>query len=184
MKQRRLEQKHSFWKKRKASAERRSRSGGIIQASGTSVQKKLTAYQDDTAQKHAQYYLEEGEGTLDEALVKDMTAGSAGHIEWLESLGLEFTNVTGSAHVPMADESNYADRIHGTAVGASGMFTAVHDAAETSGAEFMYNTEATKLIVENGKVIGAEALAGWQNLQIKANKGVIIATSVLITIRK
>ena len=75
------------------------RSGGIIQASGTAAQKKLTSYQEDTAEKHAQYYLEEGEGTLDEELVKDMTAGSAGHIEWLESLGLEFTNVTGSAPV-------------------------------------------------------------------------------------
>ena len=153
------------------------RSGGIIQASGTAAQKKLTSYQEDTAEKHAQYYLEEGEGTLDEELVKDMTAGSAGHIEWLESLGLEFTNVTGSAHVPMADESNYADRIHGTAVGASGMFTAVHDAAEKSGVEFLYNTEATRLIVENGKVVGAEALSEGKTIAIKANKGVIIATS-------
>ena len=153
------------------------RSGGIIQASCTAAQKKLTSYQEDTAEKHAQYYLEEGESTLDEELVKDMTAGSAGHIEWLESLGLEFTNVTGSAHVPMADESNYAELIHGTAVGASVMFTAVHDAAEKSGVEFMYNTEATQLIVENGKVVGAEAISEGKTITIKANKGVIIATS-------
>lgn len=153
------------------------RSGGIIQASSTAAQKKLTAYQDDTADKHARYYLQEGEGTLDEALVSDMTAGSAGHIEWLESLGLEFTSVTGSAHVPMADESLYADRIHGTAVGASGMFTAVHDAAESAGAEFLYQTEATKLIVENGRVAGAEAISGGKTISIKAHKGVIIATS-------
>ena len=33
------------------------RSGGIIQASGTAAQKKLTSYQEDTAEKHAQYYL-------------------------------------------------------------------------------------------------------------------------------
>ena len=45
------------------------RSGGIIQASGTAAQKKLTSYQEDTAEKHAQYYLEEGEGTLDEELL-------------------------------------------------------------------------------------------------------------------
>ena len=152
------------------------RSGGIIQASGTAAQKKLTSYQEDTAEKHAQYYLEEGEGTLDEELVKDMTAGSAGHIEWLESLGLEFTNVTGSAHVPMADESNYADRIHGTDVGASGMFTAVHDAAEKGGVEFMYNTEATRLIVENGKVVDGIRMAAAIGGQLTHFGGVIDLT--------
>lgn len=153
------------------------RSGGIIQASGTSVQKELTSYQDDNGDKHAQYYLQEGEGMLHEDLVKDMTENSASHIEWLESLGLKFTNVTGSAHVPMADESLYADRIHGTDVGASGMFTAVHDAAEASGVEFVYETEATKLIVEDGKVVGVEAKQGDKTIKVKGNKGVIIATS-------
>ena len=48
---------------------------------------------------------------------------------------------------------------------------------EASGVEFMYNTEATKLIVENGKVVGAEALSEGKTISIKANKGVIIATS-------
>lgn len=153
------------------------RSGGIIQASGTEAQKKLTAYQDDTAEKHAQYYLQEGEGTLDEDLVYDMTAGSADHIAWLESLGLEFIEVTGSAHTPMADESLYADRIHGTAVGASGIFTAVHDAAEAAGVEFVYNTEATELICEDGKVVGVKALQDGKEICVKGSKGVIICTS-------
>ena len=133
------------------------RSGGIIQASGTSVQKELTDYKDDTPEKHAEYYLQEGEGTLDEDLVRDMTAGSAGHIEWLQSLGLEFIEMTGSAHTPMADEALYADRIHGTSVGATGIFTAVHDAAEAAGVEFVYDTAATRLIVQDGKVVGVEA---------------------------
>ena len=153
------------------------RSGGIIQASGTEAQKKLTSYADDTAEKHAQYYIQEGEGTLDEDLVYDMTAGSADHIAWLESLGLEFVEVTGSAHTPMADESLYADRIHGTSVGASGIFTAVHDAAEAAGVEFVYDTQATKLIREDGRVVGVEALQGEKVIYAKGIKGVIIATS-------
>lgn len=153
------------------------RSGGIIQASGTSVQKELTEYQDDNGDKHADYYLQEGEGMLHEDLVRDMTNNSASHIEWLESLGLKFTNVTGSAHVPMADESLYADRIHGTDVGAAGVFGAVHDVAEQSGVEFVYETEATKLITENGKVVGVVAKQGDKEINVKANKGVIIATS-------
>lgn len=153
------------------------RSGGIVQASGTKVQKELTAYQDDNGDKHADYYLQEGEGTLVEELVRDMTTNSASHIEWMESLGLVFTNMSGSAHVPHADEALYADRIHGTDVGASGMFTTIHDAAEASGVEFVYNTEATKLIVEDGKVIGVEAKQGDKVVTAKANKGVIICTS-------
>ena len=154
------------------------RSGGIIQASGTAVQKKLTDYQDDTPEKHAQYYLQEGEGTLDEDLVYDMTENSASHIEWLESLGLEFIEVTGSAHTTMADEELYADRIHGTAVGAKGIFTTVHDAAEEAGVEFIYNTAATKLITdEDGRVIGVEAEQDGKTIRVKAEKGVIIATS-------
>ena len=153
------------------------RSGGIIQASGTQAQKDLTSYADDTAEKHAQYYIQEGEGTLDEDLVYDMTAGSADHIAWLESLGLTFTEVTGSAHVPMADESLYADRIHGTDVGATGIFTAVHDAAEAAGVEFVYDTEATSLIVEDGKVVGVVALQNGATIRAKGSKGVIIATS-------
>ena len=132
------------------------RSGGIVQASGTKTQKELTAYQDDNGDKHADYYIQEGEGTLVEELVRDMTTNSASHIEWMESLGLEFTSISGSAHVPHADEALYADRIHGTAVGASGMFTTIHDAAINAGAEIVYETEATKLIVEDGKVVGVE----------------------------
>lgn len=153
------------------------RSGGIIQASGTHVQKELTEYQDDTAEKHAAYYIQEGEGTLDEALVKDMTAGSAHVIEWLESLGLEFTNMSGSAHTTMADEANYADRIHGTSVGAAGIFNAVHDEAVAQGVEFVYNTEATKLICEDGRVVGVEAKQDGKTICVKGSKGVIICTS-------
>lgn len=153
------------------------RSGGIIQASATDVQKELTSYADDTPEKHAQYYIQEGEGTLDEDLVYDMTAGSADHIAWLQSLGLEFIEVTGSAHTPMADESLYADRIHGTSVGANGIFTTIHDAAEAAGVEFVYGTEATKLIVEDGCVVGVEAIQDGKTIYAKGIKGVIIATS-------
>ena len=88
----------------------------------------------------------------------DLTPSAEKAIAWLESLGLEFVEVTGSAHTPMADESLYADRIHGTSVGANGIFTAVHDAAEAAGVEFVYDTQACRLIVQDGKVVGVEAV--------------------------
>ena len=36
-----------------------------------------------------------------------------------------------------------------------------------------YETEVTRLITENGKVIGAEATQNGETITIKANKGVI-----------
>lgn len=153
------------------------RSGGIIQASGTHVQRELTTYQDDTPAKHAEYYLQEGEGLLNRDLVYDMTEDSANCISFLEDMGLVFTNMTGSAHTPMADESLYADRIHGTDVGAVGIYTAVHDTAEKEGVEFVYDTEAIHLIKENGRVVGVEAIQNGKSVFAKGRNGVIIATS-------
>ncbi|MBR3840736.1 MAG: FAD-dependent oxidoreductase [Erysipelotrichales bacterium] len=153
------------------------RSGGIIQASGTRVQKELTNYKDDTGEKHAEYYIQEASGLVDADLVKDMTTNSNSHIEWLESLGLVFTNMSGSAHVNCADESLYADRIHGTDVGAAGMFNAVHDEAVNQGVEIKYNCCADKLIMVDGVVAGVEATLDGNKVNVKANKGVIICTS-------
>ena len=47
-------------------------SGGVMQAAGTQVQKELTAYQDDTPEKHAQLWIKAGEGLVDEELVRDL----------------------------------------------------------------------------------------------------------------
>ena len=46
-------QRRSRWSSPETLAVHRSRSGGIIQASGIEVRKKLTAYQDDTPRKHS-----------------------------------------------------------------------------------------------------------------------------------
>lgn len=47
-------------------------SGGVMQAAGTTYQKQFTQYQDDTPEKHFACWMAEGEGQLDEALVKDL----------------------------------------------------------------------------------------------------------------
>ena len=49
--------------------------------------------------------------------------------------------------------------------------------AEGLGAVVEYETEVTRLITENGKVIGAEATQNGQTITIKANKGVILAAA-------
>lgn len=158
-------------------------SGGVMQAAGTQVQKELTAYQDDTPEKHAQLWIKAGEGLVDEELVRDLAAGAPGHIEWLTGLGLKFTSVYGHCHIPYVDDSLMADRIHvyegGGAAGQGTLLvqTVLNHALEL-GAAIQYNTQVTRLIQDaQGKVTGVEAEQDGQTLRIKANKGVVLAAA-------
>ncbi|GEN48399.1 FMN-binding protein [Ligilactobacillus pobuzihii] len=53
-----------------------SYSGGVLQASDTKYQKKLSHYQNDDPQKHAKYWLAAGEGSVDKDLVTDLAYGA------------------------------------------------------------------------------------------------------------
>ena len=65
------------------------RSAGITQAAGTSFQKELTEYQDDTPENHFNWYMALGEGQVDEELVRDLAYGCPEVIRWYtEDLGL------------------------------------------------------------------------------------------------
>ena len=157
------------------------RSGGIIQAAGTPAQKALTGIEDDTPAAHIEYYMAMGEGQVDEDLVTDMCEHAPEHIAFLEGLGLEFVDITSVAHTPLTDELGIQipPRIHGTAVGAFGIYTTLHDATEALGVQFIYNTEATKLIQdEAGNVLGVVAIdADGNEICVKGAKATIICTS-------
>lgn len=152
-------------------------SGGVIQAAGTSYQKELTAYQEDTPEKHAQLWIKAGEGAVDEELVQDLAYGAPDNIEWLAQMGLKWTSIYGHCHIPYVTEDLMADRIHvyegGGASGSGTIMTqALLKTAEANGAVIEYETEVTSLIQEaSGKVVGV--VANGKN--IKASKGVILA---------
>jgi fumarate reductase flavoprotein subunit len=159
-------------------------SGGVIQAAGTKQQKQFTKYQDDTPQKHYETWLLEGEGLVDEDLIKDHTAAMPGHIEWLESLGLEFDAVYGHCHVPYLDKAGvFADRIHvykgGGSIGGGGpMVSAMQAAATAAGATIQLSTEVTSLVTDGANgVVGVTAKGPGGDFSVGANKGVVIATS-------
>ncbi|MGV8082769.1 MAG: FAD-dependent oxidoreductase [Coriobacteriia bacterium] len=156
-------------------------SGGVIQAAGTKYQKEFTKYQDDTPEKHALTWITEGEGLLDEDLVRDLANGMPGNIDWLTGLGLKYTSVYGHNHVPYLDATGYfADRIHvyeggGAINGGSPQVEALEQAATKAGATVQLSTQAAHLITAEGKgVIGVETSDGKR---IKAAKGVVIATA-------
>jgi urocanate reductase len=158
-------------------------SGGVMQASATEAQKAYTAYQNDTPENHFQLWSKAGEGYVDDELVKDLAYGAPEHIEWLTGLGLKFTSVYGHTHIPYVDEALFADRIHvyegGGAAGAGNILVmAMLNAAEGKGAVTEYETEVTRLLMDADRtVVGVTAVQNGQEINIKANKGVILAAS-------
>ncbi len=158
-------------------------SGGVMQAAGTDIQKKYTSNKNDTPEKHYKLWLKAGEGVVEEELVKDLAYGAADHIKWLSNLGLKFTSVYGHCHIPYVDKSLHADRIHvyeggGGEGGGVVMVQAMLNAALKKGAVIEYETEVIKLLMNiDGEVIGVVAKQKGTEINIKANKGVILAAA-------
>lgn len=156
-------------------------SGGVIQAAGTAAQKEFTTFQSDTPANHAACYLEQAEHLADEALVKALCDRAPERIEWLESIGIKWVSVYGNCHVPYVTEGLHADRIHvyeGGGAGGDGivMTDAEYNAAVELGAAFEFECKAERLIhtAEQG-VVGVVVSKGGSSLNVKANKGVIMA---------
>jgi urocanate reductase len=153
-------------------------SAGIIQAAGTHTQADNGV--EDSVEDMEKFYMTLGEGWVEEDLINDMCEHSAEHIEFLESLGLDFVNLTSVAHTPFTDAAGISPvkRIHGTEGGSKEVFTTLHDAAEALGVTFQYNTEATELLLDSdGNVEGVVATdADGKEIRVHALRGVIVAT--------
>lgn len=154
-------------------------SGGIIQAAGTTYQKQYTKYQDDTPEKHYQTWLLEGEGLVDEDLIKDRTAALPDHIAWLIDLGMVVNGLYGHCHVPYLDKAGVmADRIHLTEGGGAQLAAILLAGAQAAGATIQTSTEVTTLVTDGANgVVGVMAKGPSGDVNVGANKGVIIATS-------
>ncbi|NTU88589.1 MAG: FAD-dependent oxidoreductase [Actinobacteria bacterium] len=154
-------------------------SSGVIQAAGTSQQKELTGVTDDTPEKHAEYYLACGEGSLDEDLVRYACEQAPSCIEWMESLGIKYEVVYGNGPIPIVNTDFVRPRIH--LAGSSDndlMYGAWHvdalnTAAVAAGVEFVLGTAATQL-VQNAEGVITGVIAG--DKRYKGRKGVILAT--------
>lgn len=151
--------------------------GGIIQAAGTTYQKEMTAFQDDTPEKHYQTMLIQGEGLVDESLIRVIADNAPGNIDWLAGLGVTYSAMYGHCHVPYLDDAGVdADRLHVIDGAGAALAAALLAEAEKAGAVVEVATEVTKLVTdgENG-VIGVEATSGSGAIRVKANKGVVVA---------
>lgn len=156
-------------------------SGGVIQAAGTKYQRKLTKYQDDTPEKHAKYWLTEGENCVDPKLVYDLANNAPKNIEWLAKLGIKWDSLYGNSHVPYA-KNNFADRIHvykgGGAAGSGVILTKVLlKAALNAGAKIAYDSPVISLIQDNytKEILGVVINQNGQKNYLKANRGIVLA---------
>ncbi len=157
---------------------------GAIQASGTAWQKELgkNGVEDDNADKHYSFWMNDAEGLVDPELVRTMADNAADNLQWMaDSFGITFSKVFGCYPAPYTDPAYMADRIHLITDAADetktggGVWTANAQAAvEAAGGTIMTGTAVTNLVMD-----GANGCAGVQagDAYYKADKGVVLAMS-------
>lgn len=127
---------------------------------------------EDSIEKHYQQTYEGGDKAGNPDLIKVLVENAYPTLEWLESLGMEFNpevfTVLGGlwprAHKPvMPLGTGYV----------STYMNYIED--NNSDIEIMLNTEATNVIMEDGKAVGVKAEGPEGPVIVKANNGVIIA---------
>lgn len=158
-------------------------SSGVIQAAGTKFQKQFTKFQDDTPDKHFQYWYLAGEEIAEKDKVTALAQNAPGCVDWLVGQGIDYINVYGVAPIPYIDPQYMADRIHvpgGGKDNTSGwgkfhMDTLLAN-AKKAGAEILINTPAKSLVTDGAKgVVGVVAESDGKEIRVKANKAVILA---------
>lgn len=153
-------------------------SGGEILAAGTSVQE--AAGIKDTAQSLVGYWLEKGEGGVNEEMVRYVGLTAPKTIEWILSMGTKLEMETPTS-MPWQDPMRCHKTEEGVASttgtgGGVGFTIPMTKKAEELGVEFLYETPAQKLIMDGNAVVGVEALTKQGGKVTVKAKNVILAT--------
>ena len=132
-----------------------------------------STYVFDSPQLHALQAFRGGDQVGDLELIETLTKGAEESVGWLESLGVEFRDEVATVTGALWQRTHqfvkplvtgpidaYMEYING----------------KGSDAEILLNTAATELIIENDKVVGVKAKQGNNEVIVKANNGVVIAT--------
>jgi len=142
--------------------------GGAFNAAGTPMQSERSI--EDSIELHYTHTFEGGDQVANPELVRTYTENAPLALEWLQSLGVEFTDVftvLGALH----------PRSHRPALPlGTGFIVAHREFAEKNGVQIFYETEAKDLVTKDGRVVGVTAEGKTENITFNANKGVVIAT--------
>ena len=142
-----------------------AQSAGVFYAAGTSVQRKA-GIANDTPDAMFEYVMTLNQGAVRPDLIRIMCDKSGPALEWLLELGTEFPHewlvCSGAETVPRGHPSKGAG---------GGIAEALINAAGARGIDTAFGTRVTKLLVEDGRVVGVEA----DGTQLRAG-AVIVAT--------
>lgn len=126
----------------------------------------------DSAQLHTLQAFKGGDQVGNLELIETLTKGAEKSITWLEEHGVEFRDEIATVTGALWPRTHQFVKPLVT-----GPIDAYMEFIKSKGdkAEIMLETTAKELIVENGKVVGVEAIQGKDKVTVKA-KSVIIAT--------
>jgi flavocytochrome c len=159
-------------------------SGGVIYAAGTSLQKKAGIQ--DSADEMFAYLKACGQGVADDKLMRVCADMSAENVEWLASMGVEYTTellyVSG-----MEKEPEYAavtppkargHRCKGTG---GAMFNALKQGVKARNIRTLTRTEVVRLVTAPCKhstctVLGVKAKKDGKDYYVFARKAVVLST--------
>lgn len=153
-------------------------SGGIIYAANTSVQK--SAGISDSVDGMYKFWMTYNNNLLNPEMVKTLCNESAEIIEWLKKLGVEFPpNLLYFSGVEEEYDSvtPAVKRGHCAKDRGRGLMSILMKAIGARKIEILYETAGERLIVDaNGEVIGVQAKRKGKVVNVKATKGVVIAS--------
>ena len=111
----------------------------------------------------------------DARLVRAFIDKSGNTIDWLEDMGVEF--IMAARHFPLSEPTWHILKTHGGAHGTGAIiFKALTERAEELGVQFYFNTPVKKILKENGRAVGFQAVdAAGEIIQANA-KAVVVAT--------
>ncbi len=144
--------------------------GGEVIGAGTALQKAQGI--EDSEEALIQYWIEKGEGHVNEELLTAYGLQSTETIEWMQEMGVDFLGVTTSSSYYWQDPM----RCHKTRdLSGAGLILPMEARARELGVEFMMETAATELLMEDGAVAGVLAENSGRTLTIRAG-ATILAT--------
>ena len=151
---------------------------GMIQGCCTSVQKEAGV--EDSVDEYDKLLEALGEGAEKPELRRLFAENCGETIDWLIAQGIAFDpanlGTTGTMGKFYTDVTPEVPRMHVVSSWSGAEITqTLADAAAADGAEFLFSTEATRLIVEGGAVVGVEAVdADGNPIALKANAAVLM----------
>ena len=128
---------------------------------------------EDSIELHFQQTYEGGDEVGNPELIKILVENAYPTLEWLEGLGMEFTDYVFTVLGGLWPRAHRPVMPLGT-----GYITTFMNYIEnnSSDMEVMLNTEATNIIMEEGRAVGVRAEGPEGPVIVKANKGVVIAS--------